>query len=541
MMLKHLWRHRRCGTRSPFSGRAIRSASHLCLDLLEDRCLLSADMVLQWNDTLLDAIRVDRTPPPQASRAMAIVQAAIYEAVNSIERQYTPYLVQIPAPPGSSPEAAAAEAGHDTLAALFPAQQSRFDDKLAESLAPLEDGPAKGGGIEVGHAAAQILLAVRSHDGSTATVTYIPGSQPGVWQPTAPGYLPAFDPQWANLVPFCMTSDAAFRPAGPPALDSADYQAALQEVRDLGAINSHARTFDQTVIALFWGDAAGTVTPPGHWNLIAHTVAEAQGNTLMDNARLFALLDLAMGDAAIVAWDAKFTYNFWRPITAIRHDLDPSWEPLIVTSPFPTYVSGHSAFSSAAAAVLGSFFGTDSISFATTSDALPRTTRSFSSFTQAANEVGRCPIYAGFHFEFDNRDGSAAGTALGQYVSANFLLPLAQPPTAARRGGHLAADVSVLLPGALPPSFFNFSSRSQPGIAVDDLKARPYLAIVVAGGPARASRLRSIGAASVGRIGRAPDSSPYVDLLFGAQEWREGRAFAPVQSPLLSPVSAACH
>ena len=406
---------------SPRRGRRDRA---LTVETLEDRLVLSGDMVLQWNDTLIDAIRADRTPPPQASRAMAIVQTAVYEAVNSIDGSYTPYLVQIPADPGSSLEAATAEAAHDTLVALFPAQQAQFDAKLADALSPIPDGSAKTWGIRVGQAAAQIMLAVRQHDGSDATVPYTPGSNPGDWQPTPPAYQPALDPQWPNVTPFCMTTGADFRPQGPPALGTADYLAALQKTRDLGAINSHTRTPEQTLIALFWADGAGTTTPPGHWNLIAHTVAEAQGNTLVQNARLFALLDMGLADAAIVAWDAKFTYNFWRPITAIRHDYDPSWEPLIVTPPFPTYISGHSTFSGAAASVLASFFGTDTISFTTTSDDLPRTTRSFDSFSQAANEAGESRIYGGIHYEFDNQDALAAGDALGQYVAANFLVPV---------------------------------------------------------------------------------------------------------------------
>jgi hypothetical protein len=241
-----------------------------------------------------------------------------------------------------------------------------------------------------------------------------------------------------------MTSGSDLRPQGPPALGSEDYLRDLREVRDLGAINSHTRTFEQTVIALFWADGAGTITPPGHWNLIAHNLAEAQGNTLVDNARLFALLNLALADAAIVAWDAKFAYNFWRPITAIRHDLDPAWEPLVVSPPFPTYISGHSTFSGTAAAVLGSFFGTDNISFTTQSDDLPRTTRSFSSFSEAANEVGRSHIYGGIHYDFDNRDALAAGTALGQYVAANFLLPLTGPGAGSGGRSALPEAASVL-------------------------------------------------------------------------------------------------
>lgn len=526
-MLTHLWRSTSSRTSSHRIARYVgpkRLVCRMSIEPLEDRCLLSGDMILQWNDTLLDAIRADRTPPPQASRAMAIVQAAIYEAVNSIEQVYTPYLVQIPASPEWSPEAATAKAGHDTLIALFPAQKTRFDAQLTASLDQIPDGPAKTGGIAVGRAAAQILLAVRGHDGSRDVVPYTPGSNPGAWQPTPPAYLPALDPQWPNLTPFVMMSDSQYRPSGPPALGSEDYLRDLQEVRDIGAINSHKRTFEQTVIALFWADGPGTVTPPGHWNLIAHTVAEARGNTLMDNARLFALLDLALADAAIVAWDCKYAFNFWRPITAIRHDLDPAWEPLIVTPPFPTYISGHSTFSGTAAALLSSLFGTDNISFTTLSDDLPRTTRSFTSFSQAANEAGRSRIYGGIHYEFDNRDALAAGTALGQYVAQNFLLPPAGGRAGSRKDPALFERTSVLAQQTPLYSISAFTvglhtsdgGRVHPGLPSDGL-----IDGTVTASKARASSPRTIDVQGDRHGGKQYAPSHGADQLFGSPEWRE--------------------
>jgi hypothetical protein len=536
-MLTHPWRRTGRRTRSqPIAWNASpkRYRRRLSFEVLEDRCLLSADMVLQWNDILLDAIRVDRTPPPQASRAMAIVQAAVYEAVNSIAQVYTPYLVHIPAPPGSSPEAATAEAARDTLVALFPAQQTQLDAQLTASLDQIPDGPAKSGGIEVGRAAAQILLAVRRHDGAAAVVPYTPGTQPGDWQPTAPAYLPALAPQWPNVTPFCMSSGSEHRPQGPPALDSADYLADLQEVRNLGAINSHSRTFEQTVIALFWADGAGTATPPGHWNLIARRVAEAQGNTLLDNARLFALLDMALADAAIVAWDAKYAFDFWRPITAIRHDLDAAWEPLIVTPPFPTYTSGHSTFSGTAAAVLTAFFGTDNISFTTQSDDLPRTTRSFTSFSQAANEAGRSRIYGGIHYEFDNRDALAAGTALGQYVAENFLLPLSGAGAGGR--GHLAYPDgwSVLLHQAPRDAISAFTvgldagdgGSIRAGLPWDSLGDGTVPGAAGTAGPARSTSRIGIDAEGAQELGKQDGPSHGGNLLFGSPEWQEGLAFS---------------
>jgi hypothetical protein len=240
-----------------------------------------------------------------------------------------------------------------------------------------------------------------------------------------------------------MTSPTQFRPAAPPALSNIEYAAAVNEVRELGRFDSTTRTAEQTEIALFWADGGGTFTPPGHWNQIAAEMALSRGNTLAENARLFALLNIAEADAGIAAWDAKYAYDLWRPIDAIRrgdtdgNDLtttDSTWTPLLKTPPFPTYTSGHSTFSGAADAVLTSIFG-PAVHFTSTSDdhnsfslrplaASQIITRSFGSFAQAADEAGRSRIYGGIHFDFDNINGLAAGRALGQYVVEGILRPL---------------------------------------------------------------------------------------------------------------------
>lgn len=227
---------------------------------------------------------------------------------------------------------------------LYPAQTATFDTQLALSLAEVADGQSENDGVALGQYVADQILAWRSTDGSSNVVSYTPGSEPGDWQPTPPGFVPGLLPQWPDVTPFAIASGDQFRPGGPPALDSAEYATELNQVKELGSINSTTRTADQTEIARFWADGAGTFTPPGHWNQIAELVALAQGNTLSENARLFALLNIAEADAAIVAWDAKYEYDFWRPVTAIRQaDTDgnpdtigdPNWEPLLVTPPFP--------------------------------------------------------------------------------------------------------------------------------------------------------------------------------------------------------------
>jgi membrane-associated phospholipid phosphatase len=391
-------------------------------------CIQDADTVITWNRVLLQTINTKGTQPPQASRAMGMVQAAVYDAVNAIDQTHQVYHAHVTAPAGASMDAAAA--ADRVLASLFPDQVGRFNAVLAASLAIVPDGQSKTDGVTVGQSVADNILAWRSTDGADKVVNYVPGNGPGVWVPTPPGYLPALDPQWPYVTPFAMTSGSQFRPAGPPALTSDAYTAAFNEVKNYGSINSTTRTADQTQIAYFWADSPGqTATPPGHWNEIAQRVSLLQGLSLVQNARLLALLDIAEADAAIAAWDAKYTYNFWRPITAIQNadtdgnpnDIkDPNWTPLLVTPPFPSYTSGHSTFSGAADAVLSSFFGSN-FAFTVGSDGLPNVTRSFASFAQAANEAGQSRIYGGIHYQFDNQDGLTAGRSLGPYVVNNFL------------------------------------------------------------------------------------------------------------------------
>ncbi|HEY2253375.1 MAG TPA: Ig-like domain-containing protein, partial [Planctomycetaceae bacterium] len=272
------------------------------------------------------------------------------------------------------------------------------------------------------------IIALRANDGWDDYVVDNVVDAPGQWQPTAPSYAAPLDPQWATLQPWVMTSSSQFQPSGPPALTSQEWADAYNEVKDYGAYNSTVRTTDETQIARFWADNAGTSTPPGHWNDLAEQVAMAQGNSTADNARLFAMLDITLADAAIVAFNAKYTYDFWRPITAIQNgdtdgnDLtvaDPSWQPFLLTPNFPEYVSGHSTFSGAAATILDSVFGSN-YSFTTTSEGLAGVTRTFSSFDAAAAEAGQSRIYAGIHWQFSNADGQAAGRSLADYILTTF-------------------------------------------------------------------------------------------------------------------------
>jgi hypothetical protein len=390
-----------------------------------------ADEVLKWNEILLNAVRQDNTPPPLASRNMAIVHAAVYEAVNAIVGTHKEYRVRILPPQFASPEAAAAAAAHGVLVQLYPRQKQRFDSALHESLAAIRDGPAKIEGIRLGEFTAQWYIDWRSGDRPANIAEQPAETRPGLWRPTPPRFQKALLPQWGRIAPFSAANLSQFRPAPPPKLASEDYARCFNETKLLGAIDSSTRSDDQTEIAHFWADGANTCTPPGHWNEIARTLARNRDNTLTDNARLFALLNISMADAAICCWDCKFKHSFWRPITAIRNagdtgnpdtEPDPNWTPLLETPPFPAYTSGHSSFSGTAAAVLADFFGTDDVSFTATSDGLPGVERSFTSFSEAANEAGRSRIYGGIHWECDNADGLAMGRSLGAYVCRKLLL-----------------------------------------------------------------------------------------------------------------------
>jgi hypothetical protein len=391
-----------------------------------------ADVITEWNAILLDTIRVDKTAPPVASRAMAMVHAAMYDAVvNTTGSHYQPYHVNGGAAPGTSATAAAASAAHSVLISLFPGQKDALDAKYAASLASMPDGSGKTKGVTFGQSVGSSVLALRANDGSGDVVNYIPGDQPGDWIPTPPGYLPAALPQWPKVTPFAMNSGDQFRGGGPPALDSAEYAAGYNYVKEIGRVDSAVRTADQTEVAHFWINGPGTATPPGHWNQIAAHVAQQQGTTLVESARLFAILNVSQADAAIVSWDSKYEYNHWRPVTGIQMgDLDgndategdPDWLPLIVTPPFPAYTSGHSTFSASAAVVLGLFFGTDAIPFMIDSDGLPDTFRSFDGFWHAAEESGISRIYGGIHWDWDNVDALASGALLGEFVYANFFV-----------------------------------------------------------------------------------------------------------------------
>ena len=399
----------------------------------------SADVIIDWNNVMLDAVRTTSMSPLPVTRVNAALNTAMYDAVNSIARTHQPYHVNMTAEPGTSREAAAAQAAHRVLSGLAPVGQGTYDAALATSLSNVPDGPGKAAGIELGNTVGAAILALRANDGASAVVPYTPGTQPGEWRPTPPANAPAAAPQWANLTPWAMTSGSQFRnPDGPPALDSAEYTAAFNRIKEIGSATSTTRSQDESDIAQFWAGQAGTYTPLGHWNRIAQTVAQSQGNTLEENTRLFALLGLTQADALISTYDNKYQYNHWRPVTAIREAAtdgnpdtaaDPNWSSFIITPNHPSYTAAHGTLSGASGALLADFFGTDDIAFTASTEGFVVPDRTFTSISQASTEAANSRLYGGIHWSFDNEAGLAGGRALGHYVYATQLRAIPEPGT----------------------------------------------------------------------------------------------------------------
>jgi PAP2 superfamily len=384
-----------------------------------------SDVVTVWNRTMVDALETAKTAPPPAMRIGAIVQSSVFDALNGIERKYTPIHVQPAAPPGASRAAAVVEAAYEALVSLFPAQKATFDAQLAASLAQIGGGgndQSVQRGLAWGKQVADDILAWRAGDGiSDVLPAYIPGNQPGDWQPTPPGFStqPLFR-QFADMTPWAMTSPSQFLPASHPALTSARYTQDFNEVKTMGSATSAVRTAFQTETALFW---AGDL-PVAMWDRVADDLADANHLTLTDNARLLARMNVAMADAVIAVWNAKNTYNTWRPITAIQQAgtdgnpdtaADSLWTPLVVTPVHQEYPSGHSGVSDAGAMTMALFYGDDT-SFSVTSFGLPGVVHDFTSFSAGVAQVADARVFAGIHFRFACEDAVQMGTGIANLV-----------------------------------------------------------------------------------------------------------------------------
>lgn len=386
---------------------------------------------------MMNAIRGDNTGPTLSSRNLAILHTAIYDAVNSIDRSHQPYRFQLEAQADSSVEAAAAAAAYEVMKALYPPFKGQADILFSSQLKRLPSGDPTANGLELGSRIGLLSLESRSSDGASTKIPYIPSNEPGQWQRTPPFFRPPLTPQWRYVSPFCLDHLEPFVPPPPPSLASAEYAAAVNELKGIGGKQGSTRTPEQSLIATYWSDFSYTAMPPGHWHEIAATISSNRMTGLVDNARLFALLSVAQADAGIVCWEAKFRYNLWRPITAIRRAdedgnpdtlADSKWDHYLNSPPFPAYTSGHSTFSKASAEVLTTFYGTDALTFATASDTVPGVSRVFHSLAACAEEVGMSRIYGGIHFSFDNHEGKISGAKVAQFITDNFLLPESRLP-----------------------------------------------------------------------------------------------------------------
>jgi hypothetical protein len=386
----------------------------------------SGAIVIAWNKELLHIVQTPGAQPATVhpTRSYAILHAAIYDAIVSITRDAPAYLVSVSSPSSARPDAAASEAGHDVLVALYPKMKAALDQQLASELAAIPDGAGKQQGIQVGQTVAARLFAMRANDGSAAkSQPFVMGNQPGNYRLTPPKFVAPVFTNWGNVAPFVLNNAAQFRPGSPPALTSQAYAQAINEVKSLGQKTSTTRTADQTVIAKFW---AGPIW--NTWNEIAEEAALAHHTNLETTARLFAVLNLSFADSAIAFYDAKYHYQLWRPVTAIRLASttgnpatvgNPTWTPLAVTALDPSYPGAHSTISSAGATVLLAFFGNQD-QIKVTSDVLPGVVRTFASYNDVATEAGLSRIYAGQHTRIDHEAGLQLGHAVAQFVLPHF-------------------------------------------------------------------------------------------------------------------------
>ena len=448
----------------------------------------AAKSIFHWNEVMTDANAIDHTPPAageyrvfgeqlgpaRTSLAFAIVHIAIFDAVNAIVGGYQSYTRIDPAPSGSSVTAAIAQAAHDTLVAQYPSQRSRFDQELARDLSYIPSGISKTNGIETGRRAAEAILWLRENDGSDHPeprigFDFFPSNKPGKWRPDPISDSPlALGGRWRQVKPLVITSASQFRAPAPPPLSSTTYATAFNEVKWLGGDGEHTFTLrnpDQTIAGIYWAydGTPGLGTPPRLYNQIAAQLTKARGGQVIDIARLFALVNVGLADAALACWETKYAYQFWRPVTGIREaDLgtgptgagddnpltmaDVNFHPLGApasnlsgpnfTPPFPAYTSGHSTLGSTVFQTLRTAFGTDAVPFTFVSDEFngktkdnrgnvrPLVPRSFTSLSQAEEENGQSRIYLGIHWSFDKTAGRTQGQKVANYVFQNAFQPV---------------------------------------------------------------------------------------------------------------------
>ena len=391
------------------------------------------NVVLQWNRVLQETIRTPGQQPATIFpvRSFAMMHAAMFDAVNSIDGSYTPYWTDVPGTKHASVDAAAAKAARDVLAALYPTRTAIFDAELANSLIGIPSNRARQG-IQVGEIVAEQMLLLRANDGWSVTPPpFILPLTPGNWQPIAPSTAAGFT-HFSAVLPFAIGSSSRFAPNPPPAMSSDEYTRDFNEVKELGSATSATRTADQTKVAQLWANVNTPTTVFFVWNNVARTVAIQRNNTTAENARLFALINISYHDALQTTMTGKFVYGLWRPTTAIRRadeDGNPNtapdvnWTSLLGNPPYPTYPGNMAAIGTSQATILTLFFGRDDIVFQHTWEGAGGATRSYAGFNVMADEQDRSRVYGGIHFTFDQTAGQSAGRNVANFVFLNFMKP----------------------------------------------------------------------------------------------------------------------
>jgi hypothetical protein len=389
-----------------------------------------ANVITDWDDKALVAVApmasLGGTNPYLAQRMMAMVHAAMFDAVNSIDRRYRPYLVQLPTDPATSKEAAAAAAAAKVLATIDAKTSGEIKGALASYLAVIPDGAAKSDGVKLGDTVAAKVLEARLNDGCDAPDDYRPRTSPGVYVPTAI----TISSMWPNMKPFALANPSQFRPNPPVELESKEWAADSNKLKDYGGQTNSKRTAQQTETARFW-----LVGPPAAYHPFVRQLVSTKQMSVVDSARFMALVAIGINDAIIAVLDAKYHYNFWRPITAIRNgDIDrnpetereATWQPIANTPMHPEYPCSHCIQSGAVAAVVEAVLGSKDIpEIAMTSPTAPEVTHRFTNMRAYTDEVANARIWAGFHYRFSTRAGTDMGLKVGSYIVKNVMQPVA--------------------------------------------------------------------------------------------------------------------
>ena len=395
----------------------------------------SADVVLEWNRILNTALQTPGAHPATifVTRTAAMVQIAVFDALNSIDPVYKPYVTAVNVPQGASRDAAAAQAAHDVLVALMPSLTATYDAALAANLSRTDSASAAAGSA-VGAAAARAILTARANDGwNRPSAAYILPALPGYWQPTPPANAVAGFVNYQDVQGFILASARSLLVEPPPAMTSTRYTTDFNEVKAIGSATSTTRTAAETAIANTWAAVGNTTNPISAWNVGMQDLTRSRNLNGLDAARMFALVNMAMHDGLWVTFTGKFTYGLWRPVTAIREaardgnaatEADPNWLPLLATPPYPSYPGNMTCLGIASAATLTKLLGRDDIPFSITwtgAAGAANIVRSYNGFRQAADEEARSRVLGGIHFTFDNDVSKGVCTVLGDYAAANYL------------------------------------------------------------------------------------------------------------------------